>query len=138
MSQESTNLDLIERARVGMEAFGRGDFDVALSFFTRDAVWDMKGGETFEGIAAIRAFFDGFYGQFESFAVEHEEIRDLGGEVMLVVNTMSGHPLGATVEVRQRGGFVIEGKGGFAERLTAYTDIDDARAAAERLAKERG
>jgi len=44
----------------------------------------------------------------------------------------------APVEVRQRGEFVYEIKAGLAVRCTAYSDIDEARAAAERLAQERG
>ena len=138
MPEESATPDLVERVRTGLEAFGRGDFDRALTFFARDAVWHSAGGEVFEGIAAIRGFVEELYNHFESFAIEVEDVRDLGGEVLLAVNTMSGHPLGSLGEVRQRGAFVYEVKAGFAVRGTAYTDIDEARAAAERLAEERG
>jgi len=138
MSDESTTPDLVELVREGFEAYGRGDFEGAIGFFSHDAAWEMIGGETFEGTAAIRAFMEEFYNQFESFKVEVEEIRDLGGEVLVVVNTMRGHPLGSPVEVRQRGGFVYEIKDGLAVRCTGYSDINGAHAAAERLAKERG
>ncbi len=136
-SEESTTPDLVERVREGFEAFGRGDFAAAARFFAPDAVWDMRGGETFEGIPAIRGFMEEFVSHFESFDVELEEIRDLGGEVVIAVNTMGGYALGSTVEVRQRGLFVYEGKAGLAVRCTAYSDIDEGRAAAERLAQER-
>ena len=72
----------------------------------------MRGGETFEGIAAIRGFTEEFVSNFESFDVEIEEIRDLGGEVVIAVNTMRGHALNSAMEVRQRGLFVYEGKDG--------------------------
>jgi ketosteroid isomerase-like protein len=137
MSEQSTTHDLLERVRTGLEDYGRGDFDGAMRFFTSDAVWDMTGGEAFVGTAAIRGFFEEFYRQFESLVVEVEEVRDFGGEILLAVNTMRGRPLGSAVEVRQRGGFVIEGKAGFATRLTAYSDTDQALIAAERLAESR-
>jgi ketosteroid isomerase-like protein len=135
MPEESTTPDLVELVRAGFEAYSRGDFDGTARFFAPDAVWDMKGGETFEGIAAIRGLMEEFYRQFESFAVEIDEVRDLGGEVVIAVNTMRGYPLGSTVEVRQRGLFVYEHKAGLAVRCTGYTDIAEGRAAAERLAE---
>ncbi len=137
MPDESTGVDLVERVREGFDAFRRRDFDAAASFFAPGATWDMRGGGTFEGIAAIRAFMEEFVSHFESFDVEVEEIRDLGGEVVIAVNTMGGYAPGSAVEVRQRGLFIYEGKAGLAVRCTAYTDIDEGRAAAERLAKER-
>jgi ketosteroid isomerase-like protein len=138
MPEESTTPDLVERVRAAFDAYGRADFDGTVGFFVPDAVWETRGGETFEGIAAIRAFMEEFRSHFEGFGVEVEELRDLGGEVLLAVNMMRGHPLGSAGEVWQRGAFVYEGKAGFAVRATAYTDIDEARTAAERLAQERG
>jgi uncharacterized protein (TIGR02246 family) len=137
VTDESTTPDLVERVREGFDAFGRGDFDAVARFFAPDAVWDMTGGETFEGIAAIRGFMEEFVSHFESFEVEVEEIRDLGGEVVIAINTMRGYALGSAMEVRQRGLFVYEGKAGLAVRCTGSSDIDKGRAAGERLAKER-
>jgi hypothetical protein len=37
MPKESTTPDLAERVRVGLEAFGRADFDAALRFFAPNA-----------------------------------------------------------------------------------------------------
>jgi hypothetical protein len=45
---------------------------------------------------------------------------------------------GSAGEVRQRGAFIYEVTAGLVVRVTAYTDIDEARAAAERLAESRG
>ena len=81
MSEESTTPDPVEIARVGFEAFARGDFDAAAGFFTPDAVWEMVGGESFEGIPAIRGFMADFCGHFERFGVEVEEIRTFGDGV---------------------------------------------------------
>ena len=137
MPEDPTPLDPVEIARAGFEAFARGDFDGAVGFFTPNAVWEMVGGETFEGTQAIRGFMEDFCGHFERFGVDVEEIRAFSDVVLFVVNTMWGRPLNSTVEVRQRGGFVYEIEDRLAVRCTAYSNVDEARAAAERLAEER-
>src|SRR5271155_1384752 len=114
MAEASATPDPVGLVREGFAAYGRGDFEAAAGFFTPDAVWEMKEGETFEGVAAIRRFMEEFYGQFESFAAEVEEIRDLGGDVLLVVNTMRGRPRGSAGEVQQTGAFIYELRAGLA------------------------
>jgi ketosteroid isomerase-like protein len=138
MSEESMTPDLVERVRAAFEAYGRADFEGTVRFFAPDAVWEMKGGETFQGIATIRVFMEEFHSHFEGFEVEVEEIRDLGCDAVLAINTMRGHPLGSAGEVWQRGAFIYEAKDGLAVRVTSYNDIDEGRAVAERLAEERG
>jgi ketosteroid isomerase-like protein len=137
MADEPASPDLAERAHAAFEAFGRGDFDGTMRFIAPDAAWAMMGGEIFEGTAAIRAFMEEFYRQFEGLELEAEETRDLGREVVLVVNTMRGRPIGSSAEVRQRGAFVCEARAGIAVRVTAYSDVDEGRAVAERLAGSR-
>ena len=51
---------------------------------------------------------------------------------------LKGRPVGSSSEVRQRTAGVTVWAGGLIERVTFYLDIDQARAAAERLAEERG
>ena len=138
MPEESTTPDLAERVRAGLEAFGRADFDAALRFFAPNAMWAMDGGDTFEGVAAIRDFIEDVYSQFQGLEVDVEEIRELGGDVVLAVNTMRSHPGGSSAEVRQRGAFIYATEAGLTVRVTSSSDIDAARAAAERLAEERG
>jgi hypothetical protein len=47
-------------------------------------------------------------------------------------------PIGSTAPVQAREALVTEWVEGWAVRVTVYLDIDEARAAAERLAEERG
>jgi ketosteroid isomerase-like protein len=63
--------------------------------------------------------------------------RDLGNGVVLAVFTMRGRLAGSGSEVRERGAWVYEWVDGTIVRVLDYRDIDEACAAAERLARER-
>ena len=54
------------------------------------------------------------------------------------MNAQRGRLPGSTGWVQTRIADVVTWAGGLIERQTAYTDVDEARAAAERLAQERG
>jgi ketosteroid isomerase-like protein len=139
MPEESTTPDLVESVRVMFGAVARGDFDTFLSFYAPDAVLDaVEVGETFEGLAAIRGFLEDWFGNYEEYEVEPEEILDLGGGVVFAVTREGGRPAGSPGRVEQRVAFVIEWVGGMVARFTADYDINRTRAAAERLAEERG
>jgi hypothetical protein len=49
-----------------------------------------------------------------------------------------GRPINSSAFVEWRQGFVVLIDGDLIERITSYRDIDEARAAAERLAQEQG
>ena len=74
---------------------------------------------------------------FEDFETSIEEAHDLGNGVTFAVVLVTGHPVGSSAEVRIRYGSVASWTEAVIERLTSYMDIDQARAAAERLAEER-
>src|SRR5439155_19838019 len=84
MSEESTTPDLVELSRRTFDAYNRRDFDTVMSFYGRDCVWDASpwGIGTFEGTAAVRGFFEEWIGAYEEFAIEPEEILDLGNGVI--------------------------------------------------------
>ena len=75
---------------------------------------------------------------YEEFEWRSEEILDLGNGVVFGVARASGRPVGSTGRVENRVVIVAVWEEGLIVRGTTYTDIDEARAAAERLAKERG
>jgi hypothetical protein len=54
------------------------------------------------------------------------------------VIVLGGHPLASSVDVRLRFASVAEWTNGLIVRIRNYTDIDEAHAAAELLAEERG
>ena len=64
MPEESTTPDLVELVRRRMDAGDSGDADAMTSFFAPDGVWDSSpmGLEVYEGQAAIRRFFEDWWG----------------------------------------------------------------------------
>jgi ketosteroid isomerase-like protein len=138
VAEESTTSDLVELARRHLEAGNRRDFDAVMSFWAPDAVYVGRLG-TFEGAAAIRGLLEDMISSpYEDFHTEFEEIMDLGNGVGFSVNIFTGHPVGISGEVQSRFASVAIWTEGVIERFIVYTDIDEARAAAERLAEERG
>jgi ketosteroid isomerase-like protein len=141
MSGESTTPDLVELGRVLFEAASRRDFDALLLRYAPDAVWDMNplgGLGTFEGHVAIRGFWEDWYASYEDLEVEPVEMLDLGSGVGFTVVVQKGRPIESAGQVRLRYAIVSVWVEGLIVRLTNYTDIDAARASAERIAEERG
>jgi ketosteroid isomerase-like protein len=140
MPEEPTTPDPVELTRRGLEAFASGDFDTALNLFAPDGVWDLSplGMGTFEGHVAIRSMWEDWFGAYEEYESEMEACEDLGNGIVFAVVRQDARPAGSTGRVRQRPVFVVEWFEGMATRTTAYYDIEQGRAAAERLAKPRG
>jgi uncharacterized protein (TIGR02246 family) len=137
MPEESTTPDLVELVRRQCEAGNRRDLDATTSSFAPDAVLDGRvAGDHFEGRAAIRSFLEDWFGTFEELEFGLEEVRDLGKGVVFAVVTQNGRLVGSEAHVRQREGWVYVWVGGLIARLTTY-DLDEARVAAERLARDR-
>jgi ketosteroid isomerase-like protein len=141
MSQEPTTPGPVELTRRGIEAADRGDFDAMLRTYAPDAVWDLNplgGLGTFEGHVAIRRFLEDWHSNYEELEIAPEEILDLGNGVIFSVVIQKGRPVGSRGDVQQRQAIVGVWVAGLFVRITHYGDIDEARAAAERLAEERG
>jgi ketosteroid isomerase-like protein len=135
---ESTTSDLVERVRRLTRAANRLDFDAAMSFYAPDAVWEGRAsGMTLEGRTAIRGFWEDVTVAYEEFEWRSGEILDLGNGVVFGVARASGCPVGGTGRVELHVAIVAVWEEGLIVRETIYNDIDEARAAAERLAKER-
>jgi len=139
MSEESTTPDLVELTRQSVQATGRRDADAALRFLAADAVWDLSptGLGTFEVRAAIRGLTEDWFAAYAEFAMDADEIVDLGGGVTFSLFTVVGRPVDSASHVRLRYASVAEWAEDSIVRITNYLDIDEARAAAERLAEER-
>ena len=109
-----------------------------MSFFAPDAVWDMSamGLGVFKGAAAIRGFIEDWIGAYEEYEVGR------GGSTSAMASCSrdcaEGRPVGSSRQVQMRFGTVNVWDEGLIVRVTNYPDIDEARAAAERLAEERG
>jgi hypothetical protein len=138
MPKESTTPDLMELGSRFLEAANRRDLDSMVSLFAPDAVLENMGAlGTFEGVAAIRGFWQDWFASYEELRVEREEILSLGNGVTFSVVNQKARLVGSSNEIRHRNAVVAIGVEGLIERVVFYTDIDEARAAAERLAEER-
>jgi ketosteroid isomerase-like protein len=137
MSEESATPDLVELSRRLGEAINRRDFDAVEGFYAPQAAYRRTELGTFEGAAAIRGLLEDMASSYEEFEGDAEEILDLGNGVTFAVLRARGRPVGSSAEVRIRWAAWALWTECLIERETAYMDIDEARAAAERLAAER-
>jgi hypothetical protein len=139
MSEESTTPDLVELTRQTFDAVNRRDIDAVMSRFPVDGVYDTlpAGLMVYEGPAAIRGFIVEWWDAFAELALEPEEVLDLGHGIVLMVVCQSARPANSTSPVQRHEAYVLEWVENMVRRTTVYTDIDEACAAAERLAEER-
>jgi SnoaL-like domain len=141
MSEESASPDPVELTRVFYERMdGEWDFGALAGFFADDAVWDLSESHLgiYEGRGAIGDFLVGYWATWEDHHHEIEEILDFGHGVLSVAIREDGCPRGSSARVQARHLQVFEWVASEIVRITGYPGIDEARAAAERLAEERG
>jgi ketosteroid isomerase-like protein len=136
MSEGSTTPDLVELVREQVEALDRGDVDGVMSSVAEDGVLDGRA-DLVEGRAAIRGFLGEWFGAYDDLAFELEEVSLLGDGVVFAVVIQDGRLVGSAGRIRQREGWVYLWVGRSIARLTIY-EVDQARAAAGRLAEEGG
>jgi ketosteroid isomerase-like protein len=145
MTWEPATPDLEEAVRRIVEALNRRDFEGAVSLFAPDGVWEFPplGFAVLEegpliGHEAMRRLGEDLTASFQDFEFKSEDFHNLGSGVTFNVLVQRGRPHGGDGFVESRLGVVAIWRDGRAARATSYQDIDEARAAAERLAKERG
>jgi len=129
--------DPLEAMSSAVEAFNRRDFDAIESLYAEDAVLAGVDLGSFEGASAIRSLYEEMTTPYRDFTSEIDAVNDLGNGIGFAVVTVVGHPVGSTGEVRLHYGSVVVLADGVIVQQTNYMDIDEARAAAERLAAER-
>ena len=122
-----------------IDAGNARDVQTMLGLYAPDTVWDMSsvGMGTFEGLHALRGLFEDWFGAYEEYQQEAQEICDLGHGVVFGVFVMRGRSPGASSWVQQRYAAVTTWTDGLVTNTANSLDIDAARAAAEHLAKER-
>jgi hypothetical protein len=111
-----------------------------MDFYRPDSVYEVVGIGVFVGPAAIREFLDEWEATYEAYDEEIGEVLNLGNGVVLALLRLGGRPSGSAghVRVQRSQGFVCVWEEGKVMRAIVYFDPDEARAAAERLAQERG
>ncbi len=140
MSEEPGTSDLVELTRRQFGFARVGDWDGVLSFYGPDTNWDMTPGGLgkYNGPAALRRFFVEWTVSYKEWDIELEEVHDLGDRMILAVALTRGRPGRGAAWVELRFATIARWSvGGRVARITSYTDIGEARAAADRLAQER-
>jgi ketosteroid isomerase-like protein len=139
MPEESTTPDVADLVRSFWDWSTDRDWDAILAFYAADAVWDMTpvGLGTYDDAVAMRGLWDDWVSSNEELALD-VDARDLGGGVVLAIVDQNARPVGSTAHVQAHQALVYLWEHGTVTRVTVYTDIDEARADAERLAEERG
>jgi ketosteroid isomerase-like protein len=137
ISEEPATPDLVELTRQGFEAAKRGDMDAAMSVFAPDAVCLTERFGRFEGRVAIRGYFEDWYGAFRDLLVELDEVLDLGNGVVFSAQAVTGRHTSSSTEVGLRNAVVYKFTEGLIVQSATYVDIEEGRAAAERLAREQ-
>ena len=140
MSHEPTTPDLLE---LGCRMIEADTFDewamFAEQLYAPNAVWNTGGHMgRLEGRDAIVAFVRDYWLMCDDDHHYVEESVDLGHGVIWAVIREHGRVKGSDAYVEARNAWVSLWDEGQCVRSTAYLDIDEARAAAERLAQERG
>jgi hypothetical protein len=139
MPGESATSNPIELTHRAIAFLNSRDLDAVMGLLSSTCVRDMSrsGLDVYMGAEAIRAFSDDWLGALYVFAVEVDEIEDLGNGVVYVEQVAHRERTpGSFIELPSS--VVALWDGGLLAQVTMYPDPDEARAAAERLAEERG
>jgi SnoaL-like domain len=137
MPEESTTRDLVELVRHLLHAASCMDGDVFVRFFAPDAVF-LTGVGRFEGRDAICRYVDDFNSSYDERSYAPDEAHDLGNGVAWFSAAVTGRLRGTSADVHLRFAVVVTHAGGVVSQWTDYATIDQARAAAKRLAEARG
>lgn len=139
-THEQTALSAIELTRGAFASANSGDYDEMMRFYGPDSVWDVSpwGLGTHTGMTAIRQFFKDWIGGFDEYLVTVEQLHDLGNGVVYAIAVQQGRAAGSDGHLRLRYAPVFLWDGDIAIRVTHHRDIEQGRAAGERLAASRG
>jgi ketosteroid isomerase-like protein len=139
MSEQPAPPDPVELLIAALRAWNRHDLDAYIRFMSPDVVLDASsvGVGVHEGAGAFRRFCEDWLDPYDEWTVETEEIADLGGGAVFALLLQRGRLAGSDAEVHVRYVQVSEWVGDVSVRSTFWTDIDEGRAAAERLAEQR-
>jgi ketosteroid isomerase-like protein len=113
------------------------DFDSVVGMFAPAGVWDVSrwGLGTHAGSEAIGRLLHDWFGNMDQYWVQVEDVDHLGGGVVYVTVVQTARPAGRHSVLRVRSAPVFVWVDGQIRQVTLYPDIDEARRAAERLAK---
>jgi ketosteroid isomerase-like protein len=138
MGEESTRPDSIQLTRRVYAALNNRDPDATKDLLGPDSVWDVSRWDlgVHTGAEAIRSFAEKWFGSLYEYGVEIEDALDLGNGVVYV-RQLAHREASPQNYVEFEAALVFVWVDGMLASATLYEDLDEARAAAERLAEER-
>jgi ketosteroid isomerase-like protein len=123
----------VEVVRKAWEAVNRGDIDASFKHWAPDSVFDVSRAfgpvhGTYYGLDQIRQAFEEFFGPWESFRIELDELIDAGEDV---VASVTGYFRGRDgIEARTRTAFVWTIRDGAIAHVRFYQERQEALEAA--------
>jgi ketosteroid isomerase-like protein len=137
MSEEPSNLDLLELTRRVYVSLNARDFDAVTAMFGPTSVWDVSrwGLGTHTGPKAIRQFLSDWFDSLQRYEVRVEEMHDLGRGVVLAVVDQRAQQAGSRGLLRVRSAPVFVWADRTIALITVYPNIAEGRAAAMRAGK---
>ena len=108
-----------------------------MSFFAPYAVWGGGGIPDLRGPGGDSRSARRLARDLRGPEVRIDDASELGNGVLFVTATLDGRLAGSTAEMRVRFGAAYEWVDSQIVRISSYSDIDETRALAERLAEER-
>ena len=126
----------VEALRRMYDAMAKGNFWAAREVFHPEIEWEwsprmeaITGRRTYRGIAEVEASTRDWLATWDWFWVEAEDMRDLGGEV-LVITRQRGCARGSEVEVEIEAAEIWTMNDGVAVRYRSFDSREDALQAA--------
>jgi ketosteroid isomerase-like protein len=126
-----TKLEAVNR---GFAAWNSGDLEAFLDTVHPDVVWEPSGlfpdiTTHYEGHDGVRQFWRDFVGPWDSISIEFVDVRELGGNALVVRVLFRGRGRGG-IEVEQDFGQYYEVEGDLLYRMRSYVSWEEALAAA--------
>jgi ketosteroid isomerase-like protein len=136
MPQESTTPDPVALTHRVYASLNSRDLDAIMGLISPACVWDASRWDlgTHTGPHEIRRFAEEWLGGLDEYGVQVEEMRDLGNGVIYVLQ-LAHRAATAHGYLELRSAPVLIWVDGLLAQATFYSDPDEARAAAERLAE---
>jgi ketosteroid isomerase-like protein len=128
MSKENFELH-----RQSIEAVNRGDIDDALRFLDPDIVFEplrapVQG--AYRGHAGVREWWADTAETFESFRIDHTDVRELGDDRLLAIGTLHVRGRGSGIETDVPTAAIVSFRDGRMVSVKDYGDRDTALEAA--------
>ncbi len=139
MSGELTAAGPLDGTRQLHRLLNSRDLNAVTDLFAPGSIWDASrwGLGSHEAPASLRRFLQDWIGSFDVYELALEEIQDLGNGIVFAVFFHAADLQGGGGSLRVRSWAVLDWRAGHLVGLTSYRDVDEARAAGERLAHER-